>query len=187
MSGNEEDWWRREREAEAEAEAAAERYYAARQAELEEQLRRIGEAPVFAYLAVHGDAIEARVKRCLAEPQDLMRDGYHGAALTRAVSGIEVTIRFFLVRPLAQGAFLLALRASRPGRGRWSPSWSLTFIHERRRIRAVIHSKSLIDVQRMTRSRAERSRLSRRTGAVRMRPRASGFCGENEKFGAVVR
>ena len=106
MSGNEEDWWRREREAEAEAEAAAERYYAARQAELEEQLRRIGEAPVFAYLAVHGDAIEARVKRCLAEAQDLMRDGYHGAALTRAVSGIEVTIRFFLVRPLAQGAFL---------------------------------------------------------------------------------
>jgi len=79
---------------------------AAMEAFLEEELRRIAEEPVFAYLAVHGDAIEARVKRCLAEAQSLSGSGYHGAALTRAASGIEVTIRFFLARPLVQGAFL---------------------------------------------------------------------------------
>ena len=73
---------------------------------LEEELRRIAEEPVFGYLAVHGDAIETRVKRCLAEARALTDGGYHGAALTRAASGIEVTIRFFLARPLVQGAFL---------------------------------------------------------------------------------
>jgi len=59
-------------------------------------LRRIAEEPVFGYLAVHGDAIEARVKRCLAEAEALTRDGYHGAALTRAASGIEVTVASLL-------------------------------------------------------------------------------------------
>jgi hypothetical protein len=73
---------------------------------LEEELRRISEEPVFSYLAVFGDAIEARVNRCLAQAQTLSDSGYPGAALTRAASGIEVTIRFFLARPLVQGAFL---------------------------------------------------------------------------------
>ena len=73
---------------------------------LEEELRRIAEEPVFSYLAVYGDAIEARVKRCLTQAQSLNNSGYHGVALTRAASGIEVTIRFFLARPLVQGAFL---------------------------------------------------------------------------------
>ena len=73
---------------------------------LEEELRRISEEPVFSYLAVYGDAIEARVKRCLNQAQALSDSGYPGAALTRAASGIEVTIRFFLARPLVQGAFL---------------------------------------------------------------------------------
>lgn len=93
MSCDEEDRYRYEQEA-------------AMEAFLEEELRRIAEEPVFGYLAVHGDAIEGRVKRCLAEAEALTRGGYHGAALTRAASGIEVTIRFFLARPLVQGAFL---------------------------------------------------------------------------------
>jgi hypothetical protein len=76
------------------------------QAFLDEELQRIAEDPVIVYLAVHGDAIEARVKRCLDQAHDLRESGYHGAALTRAASGIEVTIRFFLARPLVQGAFL---------------------------------------------------------------------------------
>jgi hypothetical protein len=79
---------------------------AAMEAFLEEELRRIAEDPVFGYLAVHGDAIEARVNHCLAQAEALSGNGYHGAALTRAASGIEVTIRFFLARPLVQGAFL---------------------------------------------------------------------------------
>lgn len=73
---------------------------------LEEELRRISEEPVFYYLAVFGDAIEARVKRCIDQAKALIENGHPGAALTRAASGIEVTIRFFLARPLVQGAFL---------------------------------------------------------------------------------
>jgi hypothetical protein len=79
---------------------------AAMEAFIEEELRRIAEEPVFYYLAVFGDAIEARVQLCLAQAQDLRGSGYYGAALTRAASGIEVAIRFFLARPLVQGAFL---------------------------------------------------------------------------------
>lgn len=73
---------------------------------LEEELHRISEEPVFSYLAAYGDAIEERIKRCLSQAQALSDSGYPGAALTRAASGIEVTIRFFLARPLVQGAFL---------------------------------------------------------------------------------
>src|SRR5215471_18684853 len=79
---------------------------AAREAFLEQHLRSITRGAVFRYLAAHGDVIEERVKRCLAEAEALMGDGYHGAALTHAVTGIEITIRFFLVHPLVQGAFL---------------------------------------------------------------------------------
>lgn len=73
---------------------------------LEEELRRISEEPVFYYLAVFGDAIEDRVKRCIEQAQALIANGYPGAALARAATGIEITIRFFLARPLVQGAFL---------------------------------------------------------------------------------
>ena len=79
---------------------------AAMEAFIEGELRRIAEEPVFYYLAAFGDAIEARVKLCLAQAQDLSDSGYYGASLTRAASGIEITIRFFLARPLVQGAFL---------------------------------------------------------------------------------
>jgi hypothetical protein len=73
---------------------------------LEEELRRIAEEPVFSYLAYYGDAIEARVRRCLDQARNLIEAGFSGAALVRAAAGIEVTIRFFLARPLVQGAFL---------------------------------------------------------------------------------
>lgn len=73
---------------------------------LEQELQRIAEEPVFGYLSTHGDAIEDRVRRCIDEAQKLKSAGYNGAALVRAAAGIEITIRFFLARPLLQGAFL---------------------------------------------------------------------------------
>src|SRR5260370_1429708 len=73
---------------------------------LEDELRRISEEPAFAFLAHHGDAIEARVKRCIDQAQSLVATGHFGAALVRAAAGIEITVRFFLARPLVQGAFL---------------------------------------------------------------------------------
>lgn len=73
---------------------------------LNDELRRISEEPVFYYLAYYGDAIEARVRGCLGQARNLIEAGFFGAALVRAAAGIEVTIRFFLARPLVQGAFL---------------------------------------------------------------------------------
>jgi hypothetical protein len=73
---------------------------------LEHELRRLAEQPAFEFLARNGDAIEARVRECLAEAEALSRVGFPGACLVRAAAGIEVAIHFFLTRPLLQGAFL---------------------------------------------------------------------------------
>jgi len=73
---------------------------------LERELRQLAEGPVFQYLATYGDAIEGRVRACIAESRQLLDAGYPGAALVRAAAGIEITIRFFLARPLLHGAFL---------------------------------------------------------------------------------
>ena len=73
---------------------------------LAEQLRQLAEAPVFTYLARNGDAIEERVQQCIAEAAALSNVGFHGAALVRSAAGLEIAIRFYLARPLVQGAFL---------------------------------------------------------------------------------
>src|SRR5712692_7571895 len=48
---------------------------AAEEAFLQEELRRIAEEPVFLYLATYGDAVEARVKRCLDQARTLSDGG----------------------------------------------------------------------------------------------------------------
>src|SRR6266705_3600886 len=73
---------------------------------LQEQLREMAEAPVFAYLARFGDAIEGRVQLCAIEAAQLRDANFFGAALVRSATGIEIAIRFFLVQPLVKGAFL---------------------------------------------------------------------------------
>lgn len=73
---------------------------------IDEQLRHLSEGPVVYYLARYGDAIEERVQRCRTESEALSAVGFHGAALVRLATAIEITIRFFLARPLMQGAFL---------------------------------------------------------------------------------
>lgn len=64
------------------------------------------EAPVFVYLTKYGDAIEERIRRCSEEATALRCAGYWGAALIRSAAAIEITIIFFLARPLVEGAFL---------------------------------------------------------------------------------
>jgi hypothetical protein len=88
---------------------------------VEEQLRSLAEDPVIEYLGQNGDAIQERVDRCASEAAALHSAGFHGAALVRATAGIEIVIKFFLARPLLQGAFLsdtwaqvLASRIIRP-------------------------------------------------------------------------
>jgi hypothetical protein len=73
---------------------------------LEEQLNEIASRLGFAYLAKYGDAIEKRVRCCIEEATALRNAGFFGAALIRSTAAIEITIRFFLAKPLLYGAFL---------------------------------------------------------------------------------
>lgn len=72
---------------------------------LQEHQRELAEAPVFAYLAKFGDAIEERVQLCVNESTQLINAGFFGAALARSAAGIEISIRFFLIRPLIRSSF----------------------------------------------------------------------------------
>jgi len=58
------------------------------------------------YLGRFGDAIEARVTARLSESRELFDLRHFGPAVVAATTAIELIIRFMLVRPLVQGAFL---------------------------------------------------------------------------------
>lgn len=89
---------------------------------IEEHLRMLSEDPVIDYLGRYGDAIQERVETCADEARGLLEAGFPGAAVVRATAAIELVIRFFLARPLVQGAFLseewAGLLAERILRGR---------------------------------------------------------------------
>ncbi|HEX7232722.1 MAG TPA: hypothetical protein VF452_20210, partial [Candidatus Binatia bacterium] len=88
----------------------------------EERLRETSLAPVRTYLGTYGDAIEDRVKQSVDAANTLVQSGFPSSALVRAATAIENTIRFLLVRPLVQGAFLsdewAGVLAARIGTGR---------------------------------------------------------------------
>lgn len=86
-------------EAEWLADAAAEKWF-------DEQLQHQIRQPVFAYLAKHGDAVQERIEKVTIEATQLRTFGFPGAALVRTAAGIEIAIRFLLVRPLLLGAFM---------------------------------------------------------------------------------
>jgi hypothetical protein len=57
------------------------------------------------YLMRFGDAIDERVQECLRQAESLRAD-FPGASLTLSITSVEIMIRFLLLRPLTQGAFL---------------------------------------------------------------------------------
>ena len=73
---------------------------------MEESLRAISEGAASSYLGANGDAVQERIDQSLATAQELAAHGWHAPALVAAASAIELTIRFLLIRPLLQGAFL---------------------------------------------------------------------------------
>ncbi|MGE6497102.1 hypothetical protein ACQKFX_21325 [Cupriavidus metallidurans] len=74
------------------------------------------------YLGTFGDAVEERINLTLCQSRELLNHGFPSAALVLASTAIELLIRFMLVRPLVQGAFLsdewADLLANRIGAGR---------------------------------------------------------------------
>lgn len=79
---------------------------AAEEAFIEETLKGISTGNAQEYLGSYGDAIQDRVDRCIKDARDLVASGSNGSATVMAASAIEIVIRFMLVRPLVQGAFL---------------------------------------------------------------------------------
>lgn len=88
----------------------------------DETLRETSLSPVRTYLGTYGDAIEERVKQNVNGANALLQSGFPSSALVQAATAVEITIRFLLLRPLVQGAFLYdewaGILAARIGTGR---------------------------------------------------------------------
>ena len=86
-----------------------ESYYeqeAAQNAFISNAIRDISEDSVRSYLGCNGDAIDARVQDCVRQAQELKDGGYFQSSHVLAATAIELIVRFLLIRPLLQGAFL---------------------------------------------------------------------------------
>lgn len=96
-------------------EAAMERF-------LEASLRNISVDNAKSYLGTYGDAIQDRVASCLRQARVLHNAQHYAPALVLASTAVELTVRFMIVRPLIQGAFLsdewAAILANRIANGR---------------------------------------------------------------------
>jgi hypothetical protein len=88
----------------------------------EETLRETSRSATRSYLGEYGDAIEQRVLENISEAETLLTKGHPSAAIVHAATALEISIRFLIVRPLVQGAFLsdewASILASRIGTGR---------------------------------------------------------------------
>jgi len=73
---------------------------------LDDSLKQIAEDNVRLYLGTYGDAVEERTRECVKLAKELQKANFHGSSLSLFVTAIELLIRFMLLRPLMQGAFL---------------------------------------------------------------------------------
>ncbi len=73
---------------------------------IEELIKGISKDNMQSYLGTYGDAVEERINACLSLAEELYKLNYYGSSITVSVTAIEIIIRFMLLRPLIQGAFL---------------------------------------------------------------------------------
>lgn len=73
---------------------------------IEDSVAQIAQDSVRGYLGTYGDAVEERVKQCVEEAKKLLESNFWGPSLTLSVTAIEIIIRFMILRPLVQGAFM---------------------------------------------------------------------------------
>jgi hypothetical protein len=73
---------------------------------IDDAMREASADNVRDYLCRYGDAVEERVHTLLQQARDLRSHGFYGPGTTVAVTASELIIRFLLLRPLVQGAFL---------------------------------------------------------------------------------
>jgi hypothetical protein len=88
---------------EAREEAAREEY----EREIGERtLAGIKENAINFYFFYYGDDIEHRIQSRIDSAKELMKTGFNGESLTSSVIAVELTIRWFLLRPLCEAAFM---------------------------------------------------------------------------------
>lgn len=73
---------------------------------IENALKELSYENVQFFLGTYGDAIEKRISVLLNDSERLLNYNFHGPSLVLSATSIEIIIRFFLIRPLVQGAFL---------------------------------------------------------------------------------
>lgn len=73
---------------------------------IEQTLRDISEDGVRSYLGEYGDAVDERVRNCIDQAEKLRDAGFFQPAVVLATTAIELIVRFLLIRPLIQAAFL---------------------------------------------------------------------------------
>jgi hypothetical protein len=78
----------------------------AQQEEIERAINRVPIDNTSWYLGTYGDELERRIKLSYSEAKELLEKGYYGSSLVLSVTGIEILIRDFVLKPLVYGAFL---------------------------------------------------------------------------------
>lgn len=77
-----------------------------RDALIEETLKGISRDGVSGYLGTYGDAIDGRILDSIDQAHRLLAAGFTQSSLILATTAIEIIVRFLLIHPLIQGAFL---------------------------------------------------------------------------------
>lgn len=72
----------------------------------EQTLAQIKENAIHGYFFFYGDDIEQRIQTRIDAAKDLVKNGFAGESLTSSIIAIELTIRWFLLRPLCEAAFM---------------------------------------------------------------------------------
>ena len=73
---------------------------------IEHALKEISYDAMSHYLWEYGHAIQTRIKDCLKSATDLYKGKYYGPSIVCSCTAVEITIRYFILSPLMQGAFL---------------------------------------------------------------------------------
>ena len=77
-----------------------------RNEEIAAAIKNLSEEPIREFLGTYGDAIDARIDNTVATARYASQSGFPRYAVVGAVTAIELIMRYMLVRPLLQGAFL---------------------------------------------------------------------------------
>ncbi len=89
-----------------EEDARQDAYYEELERMFQESRSQESREAVRRYLAQNGDAVDTRVQGAIREATVLLEKQHLGPALCVAATAIEVMIKFMILRPLVQGAFL---------------------------------------------------------------------------------